>query len=106
MAGRLPPISGNEALFNLVGTTYGSDGQSTFGVPHLRGRTPMHMDTGPGLTPRTIGQAGGAETVTLTVSGLPAHTHQPAAASGPAPPTARPAPSGPRCPTRPTRRVR
>ncbi|GAA3452175.1 phage tail protein [Dactylosporangium matsuzakiense] len=79
--GQLLPISDNEALFSLLGTVYGGDGQSTFGVPDLRGRTPMHMGAGPGLSARTIGESGGAETVTLTVSALPAHGHQPAAAT-------------------------
>ncbi len=73
--GQLLPISQNDALFNLIGTTYGGDGESTFALPDLRGRVPLHQGTGPGLSPRTIGEAGGIESVTLTVANLPAHTH-------------------------------
>jgi microcystin-dependent protein len=68
--GQLLPISEYETLFNLIGTTYGGDGQSTFGLPELRGRIPLHF--GNGLTPA---QMGGAETVTLTVQQIPAHSH-------------------------------
>ena len=68
--GSLIPISENDALFNLIGTTYGGDGQSTFALPDLRGRLPVHV--GPGFA---IGQAGGVETVTLTTSQIPVHTH-------------------------------
>lgn len=75
--GRLLPISGNDALFNLIGTTYGGDGQSTFALPDLRGRVPVHMGQGPGLSSYIIGQNGGAETVTLTTNTMPAHTHTP-----------------------------
>src|SRR5512138_1335566 len=74
--GQLLPISGNEALFNLIGTTYGGDGQSTFGLPDLRGRVPIHMGTGAGLSPRIIGEPGGSETVTLLSNQLPLHGHQ------------------------------
>jgi microcystin-dependent protein len=73
--GSLLPISENETLFQLIGTTYGGDGQSTFAVPDLRGRVPVHMGTGPGLSTRIIGETGGAESITLTVTQMPAHTH-------------------------------
>lgn len=67
---QLLPISENEVLFNLIGTTYGGDGQSTFAVPDFRGRIPIHQ--GDGLV---IGQQGGTETVTLTTSQIPSHNH-------------------------------
>jgi len=73
--GALLPISQNQALFSLLGTTYGGDGQTMFALPDLRGRFPMHPGTGAGLTPRTLGDKGGAETVTLTAAQMPAHTH-------------------------------
>jgi microcystin-dependent protein len=68
--GQLLPISENETLFNLIGTTYGGDGQSTFGLPDLRGRLPIHQGNG-----FTLAQTGGAEEVTLTVNQMPSHTH-------------------------------
>jgi microcystin-dependent protein len=68
--GQLLPISEYETLFNLIGTTYGGDGQSTFGLPDLRGRIPLHFGNG-----FTQAEAGGAETVTLTVSQIPGHSH-------------------------------
>ena len=68
--GQLLPISENETLFNLIGTTYGGDGQSTFAVPDLRGRLPLHFGNG-----FTLAETGGAETITLTVPQIPAHTH-------------------------------
>jgi microcystin-dependent protein len=70
--GQLLAISENETLFNLIGTTYGGDGQSTFGLPDLQGRVPVHQ--GPSFT---IGQLSGSETVTLTVQQIPAHSHPP-----------------------------
>ena len=73
--GQLLPISENETLFNLIGTTYGGDGQSTFAVPDLRGRIPIHAGTGPGLSSRILASSGGAEEVTLTVNQIPAHSH-------------------------------
>jgi microcystin-dependent protein len=73
--GQLLSISGNDALFNLIGTTYGGDGQSTFALPDLRSRAPVHMGTGSGLPSWTIGQTGGVETVTLTATQIPSHTH-------------------------------
>jgi microcystin-dependent protein len=68
--GQLLPISEYETLFNLIGTTYGGDGQSTFALPDLRGRLPMHFGGG-----FTLAETGGVETVTLTVPQIPAHTH-------------------------------
>ena len=68
--GQLLPISENETLFQLIGTTYGGDGQSTFALPDLRGRIPLHFGNG-----FTLAETGGAETVTLTVSQIPAHSH-------------------------------
>lgn len=73
--GSLLPIVQFEALFNLIGTTYGGDGQTTFAVPDLRGRVPMGMGQGPGLSPRTIGEASGSESVTLNTNQIPQHTH-------------------------------
>jgi microcystin-dependent protein len=68
--GSLLPISEYETLFNLIGTTYGGDGQSTFAMPDLRGRLPIHQGNG-----FTLAETGGAETVTLTVSTIPSHSH-------------------------------
>jgi len=73
--GQLLSIAQYSALFSLLGTTYGGDGQVTFALPDLRGRLPMGMGNGPGLTPRTQGEESGAEKVTLSSSNLPAHTH-------------------------------
>jgi microcystin-dependent protein len=72
--GSLLPISEQETLFNLIGTTYGGDGQNTFAVPDLRGRLPMHTGTNAG-TAFTIGQNGGVEEVTVNVPQMPAHSH-------------------------------
>jgi microcystin-dependent protein len=68
--GQLLPISENETLFQLIGTTYGGDGQSTFALPDLRGRIPLHQGNG-----FILAETGGAEEITLTVSQIPAHTH-------------------------------
>ncbi len=73
--GQLLSIAQNSALFALIGTTYGGNGQTTFGLPDMRGRFPMHVGNGPGLTPRTLGESSGTETVSLTTSNLPPHTH-------------------------------
>jgi microcystin-dependent protein len=73
--GQLLQISQNSALFSLLGTTYGGDGRTTFGLPDLRGRVPMHEGTGPGLTSRRLGEKGGLETVNLTTAQMPSHTH-------------------------------
>lgn len=74
--GSLLPIAEYQALFMLLGTTYGGDGQSTFGVPDLRGRLPLHQGAGPVTSNHPIGQIGGSESVTLTLAQMPAHTHQ------------------------------
>jgi microcystin-dependent protein len=73
--GQLLPISNYETLFNLIGTTYGGDGQNTFGLPDLRGRVPIHQGTGPGLPPVNLAQTGGSPTVTITVSTMASHSH-------------------------------
>src|SRR3954454_21524633 len=73
--GQLLPISQNTALFSLVGTFYGGDGKSTFALPDLQGRAPMHPGVGNGLSERTLGEASGIETVSLLVSEIPVHTH-------------------------------
>ena len=74
--GSLLPISENETLFQLIGTTYGGDGQSTFALPDLRGRLPIHQGSG-----FQLAQTGGSETVTLTTQQIPAHTHTMAASA-------------------------
>ena len=74
--GQLLPISQNTALFSLLGTTYGGNGQSTFALPNLQGSAAMHPGQGPGLSPRDLGQTGGSETVTLMITEMPSHTHQ------------------------------
>lgn len=74
--GRLLAISQYDTLFNLIGTTYGGDGQQTFAVPDMRGRLPVHMGQGPGISNNyVIGQKGGTESVTLTANQIPAHNH-------------------------------
>jgi len=75
--GQLLAVSSNDALFSLLGTIYGGDGRTTFGLPDLRGRAIMHTGTGPGLSPRRIGAKGGAEQMTLTTNNLPPHNHTP-----------------------------
>jgi microcystin-dependent protein len=74
-SGQLLPISEYETLFNLIGTTYGGDGQTTFALPDFRGRIPIHSGQGTGLTNRIIGESGGAESVTLTAQQMPGHRH-------------------------------
>jgi microcystin-dependent protein len=74
--GQLLPLSQNTALFSLLGTTYGGNGQSNFALPDLQGRAPMHPGQGPGLSLHDLGETGGSETVTLLESEIPAHTHQ------------------------------
>ena len=75
-AGQLMPISQNETLFNLIGTTYGGDGQSTFAVPDLQGRVPVHAGQGPGITQNyQLGEKVGVPSVTLTIPQLPIHNH-------------------------------
>jgi microcystin-dependent protein len=74
--GQLLPISENETLFQLIGTTYGGDGESTFALPDLRGRLPLHMGQGPGISNNyVLGEALGVEEVTLTTQQLPVHNH-------------------------------
>src|SRR5215470_8847079 len=73
--GQLLPIAENETLFNLIGTTYGGDGQNTFALPDLQGRVTLSVGQGPGLSNYVIGQQGGTETVTLTTPQLPQHQH-------------------------------
>jgi microcystin-dependent protein len=80
--GQLMAISQNTALFSLLGTTYGGDGKVTFALPNLQDRVPMHPGDGPGLTPRFLGENGGAENIALIVSEMPAHTHPAACNSG------------------------
>ncbi len=74
--GQLLAVSQNDALFSLLGTMYGGDGRTTFGLPDLRGRIPIHAGSGPGLTPRQIGRKAGSEKVTVTTNQLPSHTHK------------------------------
>jgi microcystin-dependent protein len=73
--GQLLPINQNTALFSLLGTTYGGDGITNFALPDLRGRVPIHMGQGPGLSSFVIGQTGGAEAITLTAAQMPSHSH-------------------------------
>jgi microcystin-dependent protein len=73
--GQILAIAQNQALFSLLGTTYGGDGRTTFALPDLRGRTPIHEGTGPGLSPRPLGQRSGTETNTLVSANLPPHNH-------------------------------
>src|ERR1700722_3834600 len=73
--GQLMSIAQNQALFSLIGTTYGGDGVTTYGLPDLRGGVPMSSGSGPALTPRTLGETGGVEQVTLNVTQMPQHTH-------------------------------
>lgn len=73
--GQLLAIAQNTALFSILGTTYGGDGRTTFGLPDLRGRVAMHEGTGPGLTPRSLGAKGGSETNTLNTTQMPSHNH-------------------------------
>jgi microcystin-dependent protein len=73
--GQTLPISENEVLFQLIGTTYGGDGEETFNVPNLQSRVPIHMGTGPDGTTYQIGEMAGTEQETLTVQQIPNHTH-------------------------------
>jgi microcystin-dependent protein len=73
--GQILPISQNTALFSLLGTTYGGNGQSTFALPNMQGSAPMHPGQGPGLSLHDLGEQGGSETVTLLQSEIPAHSH-------------------------------
>ena len=73
--GQLLPINQYTALYAIIGTTYGGDGVTTFGLPDLRGRAPIHQGRGPGLSDHRIGQMGGVEHVALTAQQAPSHTH-------------------------------
>ena len=73
--GQLLPLSQNTALFSLLGTTYGGNGTSNFALPDLQGRAPVSFGQGPGLSPRDLGETGGADTVALLASEMPSHTH-------------------------------
>ena len=73
--GQVLPIQQYSALYSLLGAQFGGDGRTTFGLPNLRGMAPMHAGAGTGLTPRTQGQTGGAASVTLNTSHVPAHNH-------------------------------
>lgn len=73
--GQILSIAQNTALFSLLGTTYGGNGQTTFALPDLRGRTPVGIGQGPGLSGIDLGQVAGSETITLLVNNLPAHNH-------------------------------
>ena len=73
--GQLLPINQNSALFSILGTIYGGDGRTTFALPDMRGRKPMHWGRGPGLSDRQLGQKGGAETTTMTTNQMPSHNH-------------------------------
>ena len=73
--GQLLPLSQNTALFSLLGTTYGGNGQSNFALPNLQGSAPMHPGQGPGLSLHDLGETGGSETVTLLESEIPSHSH-------------------------------
>jgi microcystin-dependent protein len=84
-AGQLMPISENEVLFQLLGTTYGGDGEETFGIPDLQGRVPLHMGQGPGLSQNyQIGEKAGTESVTITQATTPTHNHSLVASTDPA----------------------
>jgi len=73
--GQILPISDYQALFALIGATYGGDGRTTFALPDLRGRVPVHAGVGPGLTPKRLGEKSGTEYVTLNETQMPNHTH-------------------------------
>ena len=73
--GQILPIAQNTALFSLLGTTYGGNGQTTFALPDLRSRVPIHVGQGPGLSSYSLGQAAGTETDTLTINQMPQHNH-------------------------------
>lgn len=80
--GQLLPISQNTALFSLLGTTYGGDGKSTFGLPDMQGNAAMHPGQGPGLSLHDLGEMGGSQTVTLLESEIPSHSHSINATTG------------------------
>ena len=74
-AGQLLPIAQNTALFSILGTNFGGNGTTNFALPNLQANVPLHVGSGPGLTPRTVGETGGVPQVTLNVTEMPAHTH-------------------------------
>lgn len=74
--GSILPIQSNTPLFSVISTRYGGDGRQTFALPNLRGRAPLHPGDAPGLTPRSLAEAGGVASVALTPSQMPVHTHQ------------------------------
>ena len=80
-SGQILPISQNTALFSLLGTNYGGNGTTNFALPNLQGRVPMSQGSGPGLTPRFVGESDGVESVGLIQTEMPAHTHSPQASS-------------------------
>jgi microcystin-dependent protein len=80
--GQVMSIPQNSALFSLLGTTYGGNGTTNFALPNLQGRAPLHAGSGPGLTPRPLGQPGGATTVALGTGTMAAHTHAAMGVSG------------------------
>jgi len=79
--GQLIPIAQNTALFSILGTTYGGNGKTNFALPDLRQRMPLHAGTGPGLTPRDLGEQGGEASTTLTALQMPSHSHGMSAAN-------------------------
>lgn len=79
--GQLLSISQNTALFSLLGTQYGGNGTTNFALPNLQGTIPVHQGSGPGLTPRTVGEQFGSATTTLGINNIPSHTHQITASS-------------------------
>ena len=81
--GQLLPINQYDALYSLIGTAFGGDGQSTFALPNLQGRIPIHQGQGAGLSARSVGETGGLENVTLTTRQIPVHTHSAQAQTGP-----------------------
>ena len=84
--GQLLPISQNTALFSLLGTLYGGNGTSNFALPNLQGNFPMHQGNGAGLTPRSVGETGGSQSVTLLQTEMPMHSHVAQAAPAPGAP--------------------
>lgn len=82
--GAILPISGYETLFTLIGTTYGGDGQSTFALPDLSSRVPIHYGNAPGLSPYVLGQVGGSEAVAIVSNQMPQHDHPMVATTAPA----------------------
>jgi microcystin-dependent protein len=80
--GQLLAINQNQSLFSILGTTYGGDGRTTFALPDMRGRVPIHAGSGPGLTPRSLGEKSGQETVALNSNQMPQHKHMAQGYSG------------------------